>query len=229
MNLFVLFNNFFSCNAVIFFLCVAVVGSLCFGVFFASVKNYNFPTLLNPLLLFSFFLILLFIFLTDFSYNKSTVNLLLFNQHFQLIFLTLSLLVILATRDFVGCRKFVKFEYDCLLLFVFLSAICMCFADDFFIFYLAIELQSFAFYVFATFNRNSEFSTESGLKYFIFGAIFSCFLLLGLTVIYISFGSLSFEFLSSLMYTSDDVFLFFGIFFITLTIFFKIGAAPFHF
>jgi NADH:ubiquinone oxidoreductase subunit 2 (subunit N) len=105
----------------------------------------------------------------------------------------------------------------------------MGFADDFFIFYLAIELQSFCFYVFATFNRNSEFSTESGLKYFIFGAIFSCFLLLGLTVIYISFGSISFEFLSCLIYTSNDIFLFFGIFLIMLTIFFKIGAAPFHF
>jgi NADH-quinone oxidoreductase subunit N len=136
--------------------------------------------------------------------------------------------VVLVTRDFSSARKITKFEYDILLLFVFLSAICLCFADDFLLFYLAIELQSLCFYVFATFNRNSNFSTESGLKYFVFGAVISCFLLLGFATVYLTYGSTSFEFLMGLTQVSTNYFLFLGVLFIFIALFFKVGAAPFH-
>jgi NADH-quinone oxidoreductase subunit N len=151
-----------------------------------------------------------------------------FSQYFQLLFLVLSIFVILATRDFVSARSITKFEYDILLLFVVLSVLCLCFVDDFLTFYLAIELQSLCFYVFATFNRNSEFSTESGLKYFVFGAVISCLLLLGFSMIYIAFGSTSFEYLMNVVQTSEDIFLFLGLLFILISLLFKVGSAPFH-
>jgi NADH-quinone oxidoreductase subunit N len=110
-----------------------------------------------------------------------------------------------------------------------LSAILLCFADDFLIIYLAIELQSLCLYVFATFNRNSEYATEAGLKYFVFGAVISCFLLLGFSLLYVSFGSCSFEVIYSLINTLDDSFLFCGILFILVAFLFKIGAVPFHY
>jgi NADH-quinone oxidoreductase subunit N len=109
------------------------------------------------------------------------------------------MLTLFVSRDFLVARNINKYEYDILFVFVALSGCCLCFADDFLILYLAIELQSLAFYVFATFNRNSEFSTEAGLKYFIFGAINSCFLLLGFSLVYLAFGSTSFEFLFSIV------------------------------
>jgi NADH-quinone oxidoreductase subunit N len=112
---------------------------------------------------------------------------------------------------------------------VILGSICLCFADDFLQIYLAIELQSLCLYVFATFNRNSEFSTESGLKYFVFGAIISCFLLLGFYFIYFSFGSTSLEILFSLIKDSNDSVFFLGSTFVLLALFFKVGAVPFHF
>jgi NADH-quinone oxidoreductase subunit N len=61
----------------------------------------------------------------------------------------------------------VKYEYNFLFLFVVFSGISLAFANEFLLIYLAIELQSLALYVFATFNRTSEFSTEAGLKYFV--------------------------------------------------------------
>jgi len=136
--------------------------------------------------------------------------------------------VVLATRDFVVARKIAKFEYDILLLFTVLSVICLCFVDDFLLFYLAIELQSLCFYVFATLNRSSEFSTEAGLKYFVFGAIISCFLLFGFAVIYFTFGLVSFESLMSLVQVTSDPSLLFGFLFILIALLFKVGAAPFH-
>jgi len=95
-------------------------------------------------------------------------------------------------------------------------------------FYIAVEFQSLTFYIIATFNRNSEFSTEAGLKYFIFGALISCFLLFGLFLIYLNFGLTSFELLFSLASTEQDSFLFFGLLFLFIVLLFKIGAAPFH-
>jgi NADH-ubiquinone oxidoreductase chain 2 len=52
-------------------------------------------------------------------------------------------------------------------------------AYDLIAMYLAIELQSLCFYVIAASKRNSEFSTEAGLKYLILGAFSSGILLFG--------------------------------------------------
>jgi len=49
--------------------------------------------------------------------------------------------------------------------------------------YLALELQSLALYVLATFKRDSAFSTEAGLKYFIVGAFSSGLILFGCSLI----------------------------------------------
>jgi NADH-quinone oxidoreductase subunit N len=109
-----------------------------------------------------------------------------------------------------------------------ISAICLCFSDDFLVFYLAIELQSLILYVLATFNRNSEFSSESGLKYFIFGGIISCLLIFGIGLVYLVFGSTNFEDIFSFIFINNDMFLFCGILFVLISLLFKIGAAPFH-
>jgi len=104
----------------------------------------------------------------------------------------------------------------------------LCFADDFLTFYLAIELQSLVLYIFASFNRNSEFSIEAGLKYFIFGGIISCFLIFGITLIYLIFGSTNFEIIASMIFIQNDSLWFVGILFILISLLFKIGAVPFH-
>ena len=73
------------------------------------------------------------------------------------------------------------------LLLILFSAISMLFlasSADFISMYLAIELQSLCFYVIAAIKRNSEFSTESGLKYFLLGAFSSGLLLFGCSLIY---------------------------------------------
>jgi NADH-quinone oxidoreductase subunit N len=201
---------------------------LCFAVLLSSSEKLGLPNTLNALLVFSLFLILLLIdlFGNDFTIIQNSYY--YFSQNFQLLFLLLTVPVIVATRDFVSNRMITKFEYDLLLLFVLLSSICLCFCDDFLLLYLAIELQSLCFYVFATFNRNSDFSTESGLKYFVFGAIISCLLLLGFSLIYLSFGCTSFEFLSCLAKEHVDSFFFLGFLFVLIALLFKVGSAPFH-
>ena len=230
MEFFNFFDTLFSFNIVIEVIALYILFSLGYGVLYSSSLELATPPLLNSFLSFSlFFLILTFIFFGfDISMFSLDYNLYSFNQNIQLIFLFISIMVLFVTRDFVGARFISKFEYDILFSFVLLSAVCLCFADDFLLIYLAIELQSLCFYVFATFNRNSEFSTESGLKYFVFGAVISCLLLVGFSLIYLSFGSTSFESLLCLTNASDNPFLFCGMVFILIAFLFKVGAAPFH-
>jgi len=209
---------------------IYILSSLCFGVLYTSSEKLAYPTLLKPFLLFSAFTVsfIIWFFCFNFDCFSTSYLTLFYGQIIQLIFLFVCVLILFNTRDFVSDNKILKFEYDLLFSFMILSALCLCFSDDFLNVYVAIELQSLALYVFATFNRKSEFSTESGLKYFIFGAIISCFLLLGFSFIYLTFGTTSFNALFNLVYTSDDLLLFLGILFILIALLFKIGAVPFH-
>lgn len=99
--------------------------------------------------------------------------------------------------------------------------------NDLLMFYLAVELQSLSFYVLATFNRNSEYNAEAGIKYFILGALSSGFLLFGFSLIYISFGTIVFEDIIKLN-VSDDFMTSWSLLFIIIALLFKIGAFPFH-
>jgi NADH-quinone oxidoreductase subunit N len=133
-----------------------------------------------------------------------------------------------ASNDFLRAKNIFKYEYDLLFVFVIFSGACLCFCNEFLLIYLAIELQSLTLYVFATFNRNSEFSTESGLKYFVFGGVMSCFLLFGLSLIYLFFGSLSFEVITTISNYGSEPLFFCGFLFILVVFLFKVGAVPFH-
>jgi len=100
--------------------------------------------------------------------------------------------------------------------------------------YLSLELQSFCSYILAAFKRNSEFSSEAGLKYFILGAFSSGFLLFGCSLVYGFTGTTSynnlflFSFNLNYSFLKMDAFLL-GVIFLTISFLFKVSAAPFHF
>lgn len=102
-----------------------------------------------------------------------------------------------------------NFEYAILITISILGLLLLCSSNDLITAYLAIELQSVAFYIMSTFKRNSSYSIESGLKYFIIGALSSAFFLFGSSIIYGCMGSLSFDdlrmFFSLLFSTQGEV------------------------
>lgn len=57
-------------------------------------------------------------------------------------------------------------------------------ANDLFIIYLALELQSLSLYILASLKRYSNLSIEAGLKYFILGSFASSLLLYGVSLVY---------------------------------------------
>jgi NADH:ubiquinone oxidoreductase subunit 2 (subunit N) len=91
---------------------------------------------------------------------------------------------ILMCLQYFQQESLTAFESIVLILMSTCSMLFMISAYDLITMYLAIELQSLCFYVIAASKRNSEFSTEAGLKYFILGAFSSGILLFGCSLIY---------------------------------------------
>jgi len=86
-----------------------------------------------------------------------------------------------------------NFEYVVLITTSVLGLLLLCSSNDLITAYLAIELHSVAFYIMSAFKRNSSYSIESGLKYFIVGSLSSAFFLFGSSIVYGCMGSLSFD------------------------------------
>lgn len=89
-------------------------------------------------------------------------------------------------------QKLTSFEFLLIILFAILGLILLCSSYDLLTAYLAIELSSLAFYVLASFKKTSSYSAESGIKYFVVGAISSAFFLLGSSFLYGFTGSINF-------------------------------------
>jgi NADH-quinone oxidoreductase subunit N len=90
-------------------------------------------------------------------------------------------------------------------------------------------LQSLALYVLAAFDRDNLRSTESGLKYFILGALSSGMMLYGISLIYGFGGTITFAKVATLVHAGNvSVGLIFGLVFLISGLAFKVSAVPFH-
>jgi NADH:ubiquinone oxidoreductase subunit 2 (subunit N) len=131
-------------------------------------------------------------------------------------------------------EKINSFEYWILTLLAVTGMLFVVQAIDLLSVYLSIEFQSLVFYVLASFKRTSEFSTESGLKYFILGAFSSALLLFGSSILYsltglTNFYDFSLFFTGSLLDKAGSEFgINIGIIFVSTAFLFKLSAAPFH-
>ena len=96
-------------------------------------------------------------------------------------------------QPYILNQKINNFEYFLLILFAVLGLFLLCSSNDFLTAYLAIELQSLAFYVLAAFKKNSTFSVDAGIKYFILGAFASSLFLFGASLLYGITGTVCFD------------------------------------
>ena len=123
-------------------------------------------------------------------------------------------------------------DYSLIILFSILGSSLLISSSDLISFYLSLELQSFGLYILATLYRNSESSTNAGLKYFLLGGLSSCIILLGTGIIYAYTGVTSLESLYLLLTTSNLLYVllgsYFGLVLIIIGLLFKISAAPLH-
>jgi NADH-quinone oxidoreductase subunit N len=142
---------------------------------------------------------------------------------------------ILISLNYLEYNKINTFEYSLLILLSVLGMLLLVSSYDLLSLYLAIELMSLSFYILAAYKRNSEFSGEAGLKYFILGAFSSGLLLFGSSMLYGFTGMTNFEDIAKLLLglgASGDTLsyngILIGILFISIALLFKVAAAPFH-
>jgi len=135
--------------------------------------------------------------------------------------------VLLSSKDYIKSNNIDKIEYPIIILSSTLGMILMISSYDLIIFYLGLELQSLCLYILASFKRDDEQSTESGLKYFVLSALASGLLLYGCSLIYGFTGSTNFEIISANL-TGSNTGAIFGIVFIIVGLAFKVSAVPFH-
>ena len=173
---------------------------------------------------------------TNFLNNTIVNDYLSFSS--KLVTGSLSLFCLLMIQPYLSAQKINHFEYLLLILFAILGLFLLCSANDLLTAYLAIELQSLAFYVLASFKKNSMFSVDAGIKYFILGAFSSSLFLLGASLLYGITGTINFEefkclFLGFPLNTVESVsfnvnLIKFALLFILISLFFKLAIAPFH-
>jgi NADH-quinone oxidoreductase subunit N len=135
--------------------------------------------------------------------------------------------IVLSIR-FVEEERMARFEYPVLMVLAGLGMLLMVSAHNLLALYMGLELQSLALYVLASIRRDNVKSSESGLKYFVLGAISSGMLLFGASLIYGYTGSLDFGVIGDSLAAQMSVGALIGMTFLMAGLAFKISAVPFH-
>jgi proton-translocating NADH-quinone oxidoreductase chain N len=232
----ILFENDFKALLPEIFLVIASIIILVYGVIGSTSSGY-------PLLIGNISWLALFSLIITFSLINAaplSCGYLFYNSLVQddYTFFLRSLLILGAIFSICISLNYVKseglnsFELNVLILLSTASMMFLICSADFISMYLAIEMLSLCFYVMAALKRNSEFSSEAGLKYFLLGAFSSGLLLLGCSLIYGFTGCTEFGQLGKIfscggsggVYTVPQL----GLVFIIVGFLFKCTAVPFH-
>jgi NADH-quinone oxidoreductase subunit N len=148
-------------------------------------------------------------------------------QLVQIAILMLSVLVLLL----VSSARFTTHvgEYCGLLLFATTAMMLLVSTQNLLVLFLSIEFLSLSLYVLTAFDKQSQASTEAGLKYFLFGGMSAAFLLFGISLLYGLTSSLTLgPIAEALSHNPGDALLTPAVVMLLAGFGFKVAAAPFH-
>ncbi|HEV7255639.1 MAG TPA: NADH-quinone oxidoreductase subunit NuoN [Mesorhizobium sp.] len=152
-----------------------------------------------------------------------------FGRFAKVLALIGSAAALVMSTGYAKVEKFDSFEFPVLIMLSTLGMMLMISAGDMLTLYLGLELQSLAMYVLAAYDRDNVRSTESGLKFFVLGALSSGMLLYGISLVYGYTGNTSFAAIAqALSAEGRQLGLVFGLVFVLAGLAFKLSAVPFH-
>ena len=139
-------------------------------------------------------------------------------------------------------EQFKILEYSLILLFIITGATFLVSTSDLVSIFISIELQSYGLYLLCTLYRDSELATTGGLTYFLLGGLSSCFILLGISLLYANSGTTNLDGMyiitslselasgnSNILYWYKSDYIHFSLLILCVGFLFKVSAAPFHF
>jgi len=210
-------------------LSILAIACLMYGLFS---KNNSFNKATNFAIISLIFVSFLvyFDFTTNFALFETFFSNTTFTKFFKILTILGAAASLIISKNYFIDTKISRFEIPILLLFSTLGMMLMISSKNLMMMYLAIELQSLSLYVVASIKRNSLESAESGVKYFILGALSSGILLYGFSLVYGFTGQTSFDeiYISLSQLDNLPIGLVFGLVFILVGLAFKISAVPFH-
>ena len=152
-----------------------------------------------------------------------------FARFMKILTLAGSAFAIMLSFDYMRRERLLRFEYPVLILLSTVGMMLTISANDLISLYLAVEFQSLALYVVASFHRDHLRSTEAGLKYFVLGVLSSGLLLYGSSLVYGYTGMTTFPGIAEAVQAHGATIGFiFGLVFVMAGLAFKIAAVPFH-
>ncbi len=146
---------------------------------------------------------------------------------FKIFILVSTILVFLASLEYVDKLSHFQGEYYYLLLFSALGMMFMVSANDFLSLFITLEFSTFGFYILVAYLRDDVKSNEAGIKFFILGVLTASIIAFGISLIYGDTGTILFSKIA-LIEHKLSIPLILGLLFVFIGIGFKIGAFPFH-
>ena len=207
---------------------------LIYGIFFTNSKNLNknifYITFVS--LVFSFYCSIYVVDPGTNSFNN-LLNNDLYTLFFKLLVFTGTIIITYISYNYLNDLDILKPEFFFLILLSLTGILILISSRNIISMYLSLELQSICLYILAAYRKYDIKSSESGIKYFIIGALSSGILLYGLSIIYAFTNATDFYEISksiNLSLKNNENFLILNIGFILILcgLFFKIALVPFH-
>lgn len=152
-----------------------------------------------------------------------------FSMGFSSLFILLTIFIVLMSADVYSKEQRKLSDYITVKVLLLFGGIAMVSFGNLAVFFLGIEILSIALYILASSKPTSIKSNEAGMKYFLMGAFASGFLLFGIALIYGATGSFDMAVIHQAgMSAGVEDWFYIGMALVSVTMFFKIAAVPFH-
>jgi NADH-quinone oxidoreductase subunit N len=164
----------------------------------------------------------------SFYSNMIVVN--KFSAAFSGLFIVLTIFLVALSHNFYENHQSKLSDFIAIKVFLLSGAVAMVSFGNLAMFFLGIEVLSISLYILAASNRLSLKSNEAGMKYFLMGSFASGIILFGICMIYGAMGTFDVAEISELSRSAElPIWFPIGIVLVTIGMFFKIAAVPFHF
>lgn len=164
------------------------------------------------------------------SYYNNMIVVNKFSVAFSSLFIVLTIFLVALSHDFYEDHQTKISDFIAIKIFLLAGSVAMVSFGNLSMFFLGIEILSISLYVLAASNRTSIKSNEAGMKYFLMGSFASGIILFGICLIYGAMGTFDITEISELSRSAElPSWFFIGIVLLSIGMFFKIAAVPFHF
>lgn len=149
---------------------------------------------------------------------------------FKAFFIITGIFVLHMAGQYEQRIKRGRAEFVVLILFALTGMSLLSSANEFLLFFVALETLAVSLYIITAYMRDDERSIEAGIKFVVLGALSTALLVFGLSFVYGSTGQTSFPAIAAAIAAQPSVPLsfYFGAALVLIAMFFKIAAFPFH-